>query len=155
QIQSLAFVWTSADSSVVGLVASGAPDTSNGRTRRFAGQRTGRTNVSLALSDPRFVTSAVSRTETVVVGGVRVLTTHDSTLTAINDTAVAVAAGLVKLNGALVPRGGQGVRWVHIGAHTTVVALGDSARYIARSNGPDTLIATSDFCLAGAKCADT
>ena len=41
------------------------------------------------------------------------------------------------------------------GSHTAMVAQGDTLRYVARSNGPDTLIATSDFCLAGAKCADT
>ncbi len=155
QIQSLSFTWTSADSATVGLVSLGTPDTSSGRTRRLIGQKTGRAGVSIALPDPRFVSNAASRTETVVVGGVRVLTTHDSTLSAINDTGVAVAAGLVRVNGQLVPRAGQGVRWVHQGSHTAVVTSGDTLRYVARSNGPDTLIATSDFCLAGAKCADT
>jgi hypothetical protein len=155
QIESLAFAWTSADSSTVGLSALGTPDTSNGRSRRLIGQKTGRAGVSIVLPDPRFVSSPNSRTETVVVGGVRVLTTHDSTLSAINDTGVAVAAGLVRVNGALVPKAGQGVRWIHQGSHTAVVTQGDTLRYIARSNGPDTLIATSDFCLAGAKCADT
>jgi hypothetical protein len=155
QIRSLAFTWTSADSSVVAFAAPGTPDTSSGRTRRLVGQKTGRSGVTIALPDPRFVTTPNSRVETVVVGGVRVLTTHDSTLSAINDTGVAVAAGLVRANGALVPRAGQGVRWVHVGSHTATVTHGDTLRYIARSNGPDTLIATSDFCLAGAKCADT
>ena len=155
QIESLTFTWTSADSSTVGFASPGASDTSNGRTRRLIGQRTGRAGVTIALPDPRFVSGPASRTETVVVGGVRVLTTHDSTLSAINDTGVAVAAGLVRVNGALVPRAGQGVRWVHQGSHTAVVTQGDTLRYIAKSNGPDTLIATSDFCLAGAKCADT
>jgi hypothetical protein len=155
EIESLGFTWTSADSSTLAFASPGSPDTSDGRTRRFIGQKAGRSGVTLALPDPRFVSSPSSRTETVVVGGVRVLTTHDSTLSAINDTGVAVAAGLVRVNGALVPRAGQGVRWVHVGAHTTVVTHGDTARYVARSNGPDTLIATSDFCLAGAKCADT
>ncbi len=155
QIESLAFTWTSADSSTVGFASPGASDTSNGRTRRLIGQRTGRAGVTIALPDPRFVSGPASRTETVVVGGVRVLTTHDSTLSAINDTGVAVAAGLVRVNGALVPRGGEGVRWIHLGSHTAVATQGDTLRYVARSNGPDTLIATSDFCLAGAKCADT
>jgi hypothetical protein len=155
RIQSLAFSWASADSGIVGLATPASPDTSAGRIRRFVGSRIGRSNVTLSLPDPRFVSTPTSRVETVVVGGVRILTTHDSTLTAINDTAVAVAAGLVRVNGALVARGGQGVKWVHLGSHTTVVTLGDTARYISKSNGPDTLIATSDFCLAGAKCADT
>jgi Invasin, domain 3 len=155
RIQSLSFTWSSADSGVVGLLAFGSPDTSSGRARRLVGQRTGRASVSIALADPRFASTPASRNETVVVGGVRVLTTHDSTLTAINDTAFAIAAGLVRANGALVPRAGEGVRWVHQGSHTATVGQGDTLRYIARSNGPDTLIATSDFCLAGAKCADT
>ena len=124
RIQSLAFVWSSADSGIVGLVTPASPDTSAGRVRRLVGGRTGRSNVSLSLPDPRFVSSPTTRSETVVLGGVRVLTTHDSTLTAVNDTAVAVAAGLVRVNGTLVPKGGQGVRWVHLGGHTSVVVLG-------------------------------
>jgi hypothetical protein len=155
QIESLAFTWTSVDSSTVGFASPGSPDTSSGRARRLVGKKTGRSGVSIALPDPRFVSSPASRTETVVVGGVRVLTTHDSTLSAINDTGVAVAAGLVRVNGQLVPRAGEGVRWIHQGSHTAVVTSGDTLRYVAKSNGPDTLIATSDFCLAGAKCADT
>ncbi len=154
QIQGLSFTWTSADSGTVGLVSAN-PDTSSGRTRRLFGQKTGHVAVSIVLPDPRFVSSPNSRTETVVVGGVRILTSHDSTLTAINDTGVAVAAGLVHVNGQLVAKAGQGVRWVHQGSHTAVVTAGDTLRYVARSNGPDTLIATSDFCLIGAKCADT
>lgn len=152
-IQSLSFAWSSADSGVVSL-AIPAADTA-GHARTLIGRQPGRANVTVSLADPRFVTTAVSRTETIVLGGVRVLTTHDSTLTALNDTAVAVAAGLVRQNGALVPRAGQGVRWVQHGSHTAVVIQGDTLRYIARSNGPDTLVATADFCLAGAKCADT
>jgi hypothetical protein len=42
-----------------------------------------------------------------------------------------------------------------LGTHVAVVVARDTIRFIARSNGPDTLIATHDFCLAGAKCADT
>ncbi len=155
RIQSLAFTWSSTDSSIVGLVSPASPDTSSGRARRLVGQRTGHSNVSIALADPRFTSSPISRTETVVVGGVTVLTTHDSTLNAISDTGVAVAAGLVRVNGALVPRPGEGIRWIHLGSHTATVAKGDTLRYVAGSNGRDTLIATSDFCLAGAKCADT
>ncbi len=155
RIQSLSFTWSSTDSSIVGLVSPASPDTSDGRARRLVGQRTGHSNVSISLTDPRFASAPVSRTETVVVGGVTVLTTHDSTLNAISDTGVAVAAGLVRVNGVLVPRPGEGIRWVHLGSHTATVAKGDTLRYIASSNGRDTLIATSDFCLAGARCADT
>ncbi len=155
RIQSLSFTWSSTDSSIVGLVSPASPDTSDGRARRLVGQRTGHSNVSIALADPRFAATPVSRTETVVVGGVTVLTTHDSTLNAISDTGVAVAAGLVRVNGALVPRPGEGIRWIHLGSHTATVAKGDTLRYVAASNGRDTLIATSDFCLAGARCADT
>jgi len=154
-IQSLSFNWTSADSTIVGLAAPSTGDATAGRTRSLIGRRTGRAVVTLALSDPRFVVSNVTRTETVVVGGVRILSTHDSTLTAVNDTSRAIAAGLVRSNGALVTHVSQGVRWVHLGSHTTVVGTGDTIRYISRSNGADTLIATHDFCLITAKCADT
>ena len=131
RIQSLAFTWSSTDSSTVGLVSPASPDTSSGRARRLVGQRTGHANVSIALADPRFASNPISRTETVVVGGVTVLTTHDSTLNAISDTGVAVAAGLVRVNGALVPRPGEGIRWVHLGSHTATVAKGDTLRYVA------------------------
>jgi hypothetical protein len=155
-IQSLSFVWASADSTIVGFATPAATsDGSSGRTRTFVGKRTGRSVVTLTLPDPRFAGSPAPRTETVVVGGVRILTTHDSTLTAVNDTGVAIAASLVRSNGALVTRASQGIRWIHLGSHTAVVGTGDTIRYIARSNGADTLIATHDFCLITAKCADT
>lgn len=155
-IQSLTFVWTSADSTVVGFATpASTADAAAGRNRILIGRRSGVAVVTLALPDSRFVASAAPRTQTVVVGGVRILTTHDSTLSAVNDTAVAIAAGLVRSNGALVTRASQGIRWIHLGTHTTVVGTGDTIRYIARSNGADTLIATHDRCLIGAKCADT
>ena len=156
-IEGLKFNWTSADPNVLGLAtpASTDSDAASGRAQTFVGKRIGLSLVTLTLPDARFVTSNVTRNETVVVGGVRVLSSHDSTLTALNDTGFAIAAGLVRSNGALVTRASQGVRWTHLGLHATVVGQGDTVRYIAKSNGPDTLIATSDFCLAGAKCADT
>ena len=158
QIEALSFTWTSTDSATVGLapVSSSPPDTSQGREETLSARRPGRTTVSVSLSDPRFTTSGGSRSETGVVGGVRVTTTHDSTLTAVNDTGVAVATGLIHAaNGALTPVAGLGVRWDHRGQHTTVAVTGDTVRYVARSNGVDTLIVTHDFCLAGARCADT
>jgi hypothetical protein len=155
-IQSLSFAWTSADSTIVGFATPApTPDGSSGRTRTLVGRRGGRSIVTLALPDSRFAVANAPRTETVVVGGVRVLSTRDSTLTAVNDTGFAIAAGLVHVNGALVTKVSQGIRWIHHGAHTTVVGAGDTVRYIARSNGADTLIATHDFCLISAKCADT
>jgi hypothetical protein len=156
-IQGLGFTWSSADSATVGFAAvpTGNADAESGRTRSLVAKRTGRSVVTLTLPDPRFVVSSVTRTETAVLAGVRVLTSHDSTLTAINDTAVAIAAGLVHANGANVTRVSTGIKWVHLGTHTTVVGTGDTIKYIARSNGPDTLIATHDFCLVTGKCADT
>jgi len=156
-VQSLSFVWKSADSSVVGFAAPAATaDGSSGRTRTLVGKRTGHAVVTLSLPDSRFVVADAPRTETVVVGGVRILSTHDTTLNAVNDTAVAIAAGLVRSNGALVTRVSQGIRWIHLGSHTSVVgSTGDTIKYIARSNGADTLIATHDLCLISAKCADT
>lgn len=158
-IQSLTFNWTSADNTIVDLVnpaAAAATDAaSQGRTMVLVGRHTGRAVVTLALPDPRFIVSNVTRTETVVVGGVRILSTHDSTLTAVSDTAVAIGVGLVRSSGALVTRASQGIRWIHLGTHASVVGTGDTIRYIARSNGIDTLIATHDYCLITAKCADT
>src|SRR5262249_52382122 len=62
---------------------------------------------------------------------------------------------LVHQNGATVNRVSTGLRWTHLGQHVTLVGAGDTVRYIAKSNGADTLIASHDFCLLGAKCADT
>ena len=155
-IQSLSFDWTSADSTIVGFATpASTPDGSSGRARTLIGRHGGKATVTLSLPDSRFAVANAPRTETVVVGGVRVLSTRDSTLTAVNDTGFAIAAGLVHANGALVTKVSQGIRWIHHGAHTTVVGAGDTVRYIARSNGADTLIATHDFCLISAKCADT
>jgi Invasin, domain 3 len=154
-VQSLKFGWTSADSTIVDLVAGTDADGVAGRSLTLIGRRPGRALVSIALPDLRFLAPAGSRNETVVVGGVQVLTAHDSILTAINDTGVAIATSLVKSNGALVPRASLGIHWVHLGQHTTVVGSGDTIRYVAKSNGPDTLIATHDFCLVSARCADT
>ena len=156
-IQGLKFNWTSAAPTIVDFAtpASGNADAENGRTRILVGKFPGRSVVTLALPDTRFVVSNATRNETVVVGGVRILSTRDSTLTAINDTVRAIAAGLVRVNGALVTRVSQGIKWVHKGSHVSVIGAGDTIRYISQSNGADTLIATHDFCLLGAKCADT
>jgi len=156
-IQSLSFAWTSADSTILGFSApaSPTPDVSAGRTTTLLGRRAGRSVLTLSLPDSRFVVNPAARPQTVVVGGVRILSTKDSTLTSINDTAFAIAASLTMVNGQLVSRPSQGIRWIHLGTRTTVAGQGDTVRYIARSNGADTLIATHDFCLAGAKCADT
>jgi hypothetical protein len=156
-IQGLTFKWTSATPTILDFStpATDNVDGTSGRTRTFLGKFPGRSIVTLALPDPRFVVTNVTRNETVVVGGVRILTTHDSTLTAVNDTVRAIAAGLVRTGGALVTKASQGVRWVHLGSHVAVVGTGDTIRYISQSNGADTLIATHDFCLVNSKCADT
>ena len=85
---------------------------------RSSPKRTGRSVVTLALPDPRFVVTSVTRTEVAVVGGVKVLSSRDTTLTAINDTAFAIAAGQVHANGALVTRVSTGIKWTHLGTHT-------------------------------------
>ena len=151
-ISGLTFNWATASSAILGLAAS---DAAEARTRTLVAIKPGQSVVTLSLPDKRFTTTATTRVETVVVGGVKVLSTHDSTLTAVNDTGFAIATSLVKNNGALVNRASQGIRWIHQGTRTTVVGAGDTIRYIARSNGADTLIATSDFCLKSAKCADS
>ena len=151
-ISDLTFNWTTSSSTILAL---GSADAAAGRTRTLVAVRPGLSNLTLTLPDKRFTTNPTTRITTVVVGGVKVLSTHDSTLTAVNDTGFAIATSLVKNNGALVNRASQGIRWIHQGTRTTVVGTGDTIRYIARSNGADTLIATQDFCLKSAKCADT
>ena len=151
-ISNLTFNWQSSVPATLGLAAS---DEAAARTRTLVAIKPGQSVVTLTLPDKRFTTSPITRIETIVVGGVKVLSTHDSTLTAVNDTGFAIATSLVKNNGALVNRASQGIRWIHQGTRTTVVGTGDTIRYIARSNGADTLIATHDFCLKSAKCADT
>lgn len=156
-VSGLTFTWASANNAILGLAApaSGSTEQTSGRTQIFVGSRPGQSVVTLTLPDSRFTTSAATRTQTVVVAGVRVLSTHDSTLTAVNDTGVAIATSLVHVNGASVNRASQGIHWTHIGTHTTMVGAGDTVLYISRSNGADTLVASHDFCLRGAKCADT
>ena len=151
-ISDLKFNWTTSSSATLGL---GSADDASGHTRTLVAVKPGLSSVTLTLPDRRFTATSATRNETVVVGGVKVLSTHDSTLSAINDTAVAIATSLVKNNGALVNRASQGILWIHQGTRTTVVGTGDTIRYIARSNGADTLIATNGFCLKSAKCADT
>lgn len=156
-VSGLMFSWTSADNSILGTAApsSGSADAASGRTRTFIGNKPGQSVVTLSLPDSRFSASNATRAQTVVVAGVRVLSTHDSTLTAVNDTAFAFATSLVHQNNSPVTRASQGLHWIHLGTHTTVLGQGDTIRYIARSNGADSLIATHDFCLRGARCADT
>jgi hypothetical protein len=151
-ITNLTFAWTSSNTTALGLAAS---DAANGQTRTLVAIKPGVSVVTLALPDERFTTTNATRNATVVVGGVKVLSSHDSTLTSINDTATAIATSLVKNNGALVNRASQGIRWIHQGTRTLVIGAGDTIRYVSKSNGADTLIATNDLCLKSAKCADT
>ena len=151
-ISDLTFSWTSSSATTLGLAST---DPATGRTRTLVALKPGLSAVTLTLPDKRFTTNPTTRPTTVVVGGVKVLSSRDSTLSAVNDTGFAIATSLVKNNGALVNRASQGIRWVHQGTRTTVVGTGDTIRYIAKSNGADTLIATHDFCLKSAKCADT
>ena len=154
-IQALTYVWKSADSSTVGFAATATPDATQGASRMLVAKKAGLAGITVSLPDFRFSASPVTRTQVGVVGGVRVLSTHDTTLTSVKDTGVAIAAGLVRSNGQLVTRVSTGVHWNHIGAHVTMVGQGDTIRYVAQGNGADSLIATHDYCLAGAKCADT
>lgn len=156
-INGLHYTWASADPTIVELQIPAGVDSTSGQ-RKLVAKKPGRSVVTLTLPDPRFVTTAATRTVTSVVGGVRVLSSRDSTLTSVNDTARAIATSLVRTSetdGTLVNKASQGIRWVHLGDKTTIVGTGDTIRYIARANGVDTLIATHDFCLAGARCADT
>src|SRR4029079_17595066 len=117
--QGLKFNGTSAAPTILDFAtpASGNADAENGRTRTLVGKFPGRSVVTLALPDTRFVVSNATRNETVVVGGVRILSTRDSTLTAINDTVRAIAAGLVRVNGALVTRVSHGIKWPQRESH--------------------------------------
>ena len=151
-VSGLSFNWTTSSSATLGLASS---DSANARTRTLVGVKAGQSVITLTLPDKRFVTTSATRNQTVVVGGVKVLSSRDTTLSALSDTGFAIATSLVKSNGALVNRASQGIRWIHLGTRTTVVGTGDTIRYIARSNGADTLIATHDLCLKSAKCADT
>jgi hypothetical protein len=156
-VQGLKFKWTSADAAILGL-GTPAPndnDAAAGRSQILLGKKAGRSVLTLSLPDARFSGSDVTRTQTVVVGGVRILSTRDSTLTAVEDTVMAIATSLVRTSTGLTPKVSQGIKWTHLGSHTAVIGAGDTVRYISKSNGADTLIASHDFCLAGAKCADT
>jgi hypothetical protein len=77
-IQGLKFTWTSAAPTILDFAtpASGNADAESGRTRTMVGKFPGRSLVTLALPDSRFVVSNTTRNGTVVVGGVRILTTR-------------------------------------------------------------------------------
>ena len=156
-VQGLTFKWTSADPTIlaIGTPAPNSSDAAAGRSQMLLGKKAGRSVVTLSLPDSRFATSDVTRTQTVVVGGVRILSTRDSTLSAVEDTVMAIATSLVRTTAGLTPKVSQGIKWTHLGSHTAVIGAGDTIRYVSKSNGADTLIASHDFCLAGAKCADT
>jgi hypothetical protein len=153
----LKYTWTAADTTITGFAPINPADSDavHGRKRTLVGKRPGTSLLALSLPDSRFVTAGHSRLQTVVVGGVRVLSARDTTLSAVNDTGVAIAASLVRVNNALVTRASQGIKWVQKGARTQVIGTGDTIRYVAKQNGADTLIAVHDYCLAGQKCADT
>jgi hypothetical protein len=151
-ILNLAFTWSVADAAVAGL---GAADTGKGGSRTVIAKATGRSNVTAALPDARFVVSNAAKQLTVVVGGVRITSSRDTALSAVNDTGVAVAAGLVRAGTILVPATKTGLRWVHRGTAASGTGVGDTLRYVARANGVDTLVVSHDFCLMGARCADT
>ena len=160
RIALLQYSWASADSAILAVRRpAGTAADSSGRSMVFAGKKPGRTTVTLTLPDARFQTAAVTRNETVVVGGVRILSTRDTTLTSINDVGTAISTSLVRISDAdptLVNRASQGIKWTHLGNHVSVDATqGDTVKYTSRSNGVDTLIASHDLCLLGAKCADT
>jgi hypothetical protein len=50
----------------------------------------------------------------------------------VNDTGPRDRGGLVRVNGALVTRVSQGIKWTHLGSHTAVIGSGDTIRYISR-----------------------
>ena len=125
-----------------------------------AAARPGTAGVVLTLLDPRFTTTAVQKTATVVVAGVRAATAHDTTLTALGDTAIAVATALARQGTGpaadYLPAPAQGVTWTRRGSGAVqLVGTGDSVRVVAAEAGVDTLVATHARCLAGARCADT
>ncbi len=154
-VQGLKFKWTSADPASLGVNAPTGDDGTAGRTQTLVGKKAGRINLTLSLPDSRFATADISRPQTVVVAGVRILSTKDSTLSAVSDTAMAIATSLVRTSAGAAPRASQGIKWSHLGSHVSIVGAGDTIRYVSRSNGADTLIASHDFCLAGARCADS
>jgi hypothetical protein len=151
EIQGLHYSFKFADSTI----ASFTQDASNTNAAVVTALKAGATTATISLPDTRFTVPAVTKNLKAVVSAIAILSAHDTTLTAVNDTAKAVAASQVKSGGASVYRAGQGLKWVHKGTNVTVVGAADTIRYIAKSAGVDTLIASHDYCLAGARCADT
>src|SRR5689334_347386 len=87
-ISGLTFNWTSSSPATLGLASS---DDAAARTRTLVAVRAGQSVLTLALPDKRFTATNATRNETVVVAGVKVLSSRDSTLSAVNDTAAAIA----------------------------------------------------------------
>lgn len=152
EIQGLHYTWTFADTSIARFTT----DAANAGSSVVTALKPGAATATLALPDSRFVVSAVTKNLKVVIGGLVVASAHDTTLTAVNDTATVIAGSLVRVSGALVSRPGQGVKWTKKGpGAVAVVGTSDTLRVIAIASGVDTLIVTHDYCLAGARCADT
>lgn len=152
EVQGLHYTWSFADSTIARFTTDSATPGSSVVTAL----KPGATTATVSLPDARFVVAPITKNLRVVIAGLSVLSAHDTTLTAINDTARVIAGSLVQSGTGLVTRAGQGIKWIQRGAGTvSVIGTGDTIRVIARAAGVDTLIATHDFCLAGARCADT
>jgi hypothetical protein len=153
-ISGLSYTWTVNDPTVAALVAN---DTSSGRTRGLTALKPGPATATIALTDPRFVVPNLTKTVLSVAAGMAVLSSKDTTMTAINDTIRLIGTGYVRTNGVATAKAGLGLRWSRqgSGATTLIASTGDTVRVIAKSGGVDTLIANADFCLRGARCADT
>jgi adhesin/invasin len=123
-------------------------------------RRTGTTGVTVSLDDSRFEPASTVVQSTVVAAGVRLLGARDTTLTSLGDTSLVLASALARAqsgaSATLVPIAGQGLAWTRIGrGAVALVGTGDSVRLVAATPGTDTLVASHDICLRGARCADT
>jgi hypothetical protein len=147
------FDWTVTDPSVLTLSAS---STGDGDSVRVTTVRPGATQVAVVhLVDPQFEAGTASKLVSVVVAGVAV-TTPDTTLAAVGDTAIVLGSALGHDSlGATVPLAGLGITWTKSGTATALTGAGDTVRVVAEQDGVDTLVATHQHCLAGASCRDT
>ena len=131
-----------------------------GGTVNLSPQRTGITDISLALDDPRFDPATKLVRGTVVTAGVRLISARDTTVTSVGDTSLVLASALgrsdASASATLFPIAGQGVSWTRLGGGApTPLGTGDSLRTVSRAAGIDTLVVSHAFCLRGARCADT
>jgi adhesin/invasin len=127
---------------------------------QLAPRRTGTSQITVTLADPRFPPATLTLRATIVAAGLRLMSARDTIVTSIGDSSLARASALARAgvgpSAALVTAAGQDVVWSRLNSGAlSLLGGGDTLRTVWRAAGMDTLVVSLPFCLRGARCADT